>query len=172
MNGRCWARPYVWRKNRTFKYFLCNKNTLLQRGSVYTKKSKQLVGLSGWLVDWLRNKQTDSYILLHTALKHWPAFWGEGWGGTLILSYISRIGPFLKVQNFELHFWRGGGVGRSDKWICLGVWWNYDFFYVLWSHFYQFGAFYGQGTDLENIFGVAKFQIFLGSAWYSWYFWG
>ena len=34
------------------------------------------------------------------------------------------------------------------------------FSYVLGSHFYQFGAFYGQGTDLENIFGVAKFQIF------------
>ena len=31
------------------------------------------------------------------------------------------------------------------------------FFYVLWSHFYQFDAFYGQGTDLKNIFGVAKF---------------
>ena len=79
------------------------------------KKSKQLVGLAGWLVDWLRNKQTDSYILLHTALKHWPAFWGEGWGGTLILSYIGRFGPFLKVQNFELHFWRGEGSGGSDK---------------------------------------------------------
>ena len=56
--------------------------------------------------------QTDSYILLHTALKHWPAFLGEGWGGTLILSYISRFGPFLKVQNFELHFLEWGGVGK------------------------------------------------------------
>ena len=37
-------------------------------------------------------------------------------------------------------------------------------FYVLGSHFYQFGAFYDQGTNLENIFGVAKFQIFFGYA--------
>ena len=68
------------KKKKDMQIILCNKNTLLQRGSVYTKKSKQLVGLAGWLVDWLRKKQTDSYILLHTALKHWPAFLGEGWG--------------------------------------------------------------------------------------------
>ena len=30
---------------------LCNKNTLLQSGSVYTKKLKRLVGLAGWLTD-------------------------------------------------------------------------------------------------------------------------
>ena len=34
------------------------------------------------------------------------------------------------------------------------------FFDVLGSHFYQFGAFQSQGTDLENVFWVAKFQIF------------
>ena len=27
-------------------------------------------------------------------------------------SYISRFGPFLKFQNFELHFLEGGGVGK------------------------------------------------------------
>ena len=59
----------------------CDKNTLLQRGSVYTKKLKRLIGQAGWLTDWLtdwESKQTDSYILLHTALKHWSAFWREG----------------------------------------------------------------------------------------------
>ena len=30
---------------------LCNKNTLLQSGSVYTKKLKRLVGLAGWLTE-------------------------------------------------------------------------------------------------------------------------
>ena len=31
------------------------------------------------------------------------------------------------------------------------------------SHFIRFRAFsYGQGSELENIFWVAKFQIFLG----------
>ena len=130
MNGRCWARPYVWRQNRVtpsktpwdMQILSCNKNTLLQRGSVYTNKSKRLDRLAGWLVDWLRNKQTDSYILLHTALKHWSAFWGEGWGGTLILSYISRLSPFLEVQNFDLHFWRGGcRWGQKNKYV-----WGYD----------------------------------------------
>ena len=62
----------------------CDKNTLLQRGSVYTKKLKRLIGQAGWLTDWLtdwESKQTDSYILVHTALKHWSAFWREGGGG-------------------------------------------------------------------------------------------
>ena len=37
---------------------------------------------------------------------------GVGWVGTLILSYISRLGPLLEVQNFEFHFfWGGGGAG-------------------------------------------------------------
>ena len=61
----------------------CDKNTLLQRGSVYTKKLKRLIGQAGWLTDRLtdwESKQTDSYILLHTALKHWSAFWREGGG--------------------------------------------------------------------------------------------
>ena len=85
--------------------------------------------------------------MLHTALKHWSAFWREGGGGgcgTLILSYISRFCPFLEIQNFELHFLLGGGGGAGDqenKYV-----WRYDeimiyFFYVLGGHFYQFGAF-------------------------------
>ena len=64
--------------------------------------------------------QTDSYILLHTALKHWSAFWREGGGcGTLILSYISRFCPFLVVQNFELHFLLGGGGGQEIRKINM-----------------------------------------------------
>ena len=51
--------------------------------SVYTKKLKVLIGQAGWLTDWLtdlESKQKGSYILLHTALKHWSAFWREGGG--------------------------------------------------------------------------------------------
>ena len=82
----------------------------------------------------------------------------------MILSYISRFGPFLKVQNFELHFLEGGRgrEGQINKYV-----WEYDeimIFLRFVESFYQFGAFYGQGTDLENILGVAKFQIFLGCA--------
>ena len=35
-------------------------------------------------------------------------------------------------------------------------------FLRFWGHFYQFWAFLRSSTDLENVFGVAKFQIFLG----------
>ena len=130
----------------------CDKNTLLQRGSVYTKKLKQLIGQAGWLTDWLtdwESKQTDSYILLHTALKHWSAFWREGGCGTLILSYIRRFCPFLEIQNFELHFLFGGGGGggggtgdQKNKYV-----WRYDeimiFFFLRFGGVikYQFGAF-------------------------------
>ena len=40
-----------------------------------------------------------------------------GGGGTLILSYISRFGPLLEVQNFEFHFYflGGGGEGGGQK---------------------------------------------------------
>ena len=126
----------------------CDKNTLLQRGSVYTKKLKRLIGQAGWLTDWLtdwESKQTDSYILLHTALKHWSAFWREGGGGgmwhTDIIIY-KKFCPFLEIQNFELHFLLGGGAGdQKNKYV-----WRYDeimiyFLYVLGGHFYQFGAF-------------------------------
>ena len=42
---------------------------------------------------------------------------GGGVGGTLILSYISRFGLLLEVQNFEFHFflWGGGGGGGVRK---------------------------------------------------------
>ena len=83
--------------------------------------------------------------MLHTALEHWSAFWreGGGGGGTLILSYISRFGPFLEIQNFELHFLLGGGGAGDQKNKYV---WRYDeimiyFLYVLGGHFYQFGAF-------------------------------
>ena len=125
---------------RDTQILFCDKNTLLQRGSVYTKKLKRLIGQAGWLTDWLtdwESKQTDSYILLHTALKHWSAIWQEGgWCGTLILSYISRFCPFLEIQNFELHFfffffWGGGG-NQKNKYV-----WRYDeimiYFFTFWG---------------------------------------
>ena len=83
----------------------------------------------------------------------------------MILLYISRIRPFLKVQNFELHFLEGGRgrEGQINKYV-----WEYDeimiFFTFCGVISINLALFYGQGTDLENIFGVAKFQIFLGCA--------
>ena len=92
--------------------------------------------------------------MLHTALKHWPAFLGEGWGGTLILSYISRFGPFLKVQNFELHFLEWGGVGKVRYGSMMKI---LIFFMFCGVISINLALFYGQGTDLKNIFEVAKF---------------
>ena len=128
----------------------CDKNTLLQRGSVYTKKLKRLIGQAGWLTDWLtdwESKQTDSYILLHTALKHWSAFWREGWGvwHTDIIIYKKVLSIFGDSKFWIKFFIGGGGGGAGDqknKYV-----WRYDeimiyFLYVLvGGHFYQFWAF-------------------------------
>ena len=56
----------------------------------------------------------------------------RGGVGTLILSYISRFGPFLEVQNFELHFLEGGmgREGQINKYV-----WGYDeiIFFTFWG---------------------------------------
>ena len=36
-----------------------------------------------------------------------PGFTPEGGGGTLIFSYIRRLGPFFWVQNFEFRYFLG-----------------------------------------------------------------
>ena len=44
-----------------------------------------------------------------------PGGGGKGEGGTLIFSYIRRLGPFFFVQNFELqYFLWGGGVRKMN----------------------------------------------------------
>ena len=133
----------------------CDKNTLSQRGSVYTKKLKRLIGQAGWLTDWLtdwESKQTDSYILLHTALKHWSAFWREGVCGALILSYISRFCPFLEIQNFELHFLLGGGGGQEIRKINM-----FGDMMKLWFIFCTFwGSFLSIWGFLRSMFRFGK----------------
>ena len=55
----------------------------------------------------------------------------------------------------------GGGRGQEGQ-INKYVW-GYDeiiIFLRFGESFLSIWAFYGQGTDLENIFGVAKSQIF------------
>ena len=44
-----------------------------------------------------------------------------GRGCTLILFYISRFGPFLEFQNFEFHFYGGGGGrgGQKNKYVWV-----------------------------------------------------
>ena len=38
-----------------------------------------------------------------------------GGGGALIVSHISKLGPFFGVQNIEFHFFFWGGGGGSEK---------------------------------------------------------
>ena len=68
----------------------------------------------------------------------------------------------MKVQNFELHFLEGGGVGRGQEGQINKYVWEYDeimiFFTFCGVISINLALFYGQGT------GVAKFQIFLGCA--------
>ena len=46
------------------------------------------------------------------------ACWGEGCGGILILSYISRFSLFFDVQNFALDFFGGRGrEGQKNKYV-------------------------------------------------------
>ena len=104
----------------------CDKNTLLQRGSVYTKKLKRLIGQAGWLTDWLtdwESKQADSYILLHTALKHWSAFWREGVCVALWYYHI-YVGSVhfwrFKILNYIFcRGWGGGGGGQEIRKINM-----------------------------------------------------
>ena len=134
VNGRCWAQPYVWRKNvLPTPHHSWTRNHFYLTSIGFFKESKRLVALAGWLTEWLRSKQTDSYILLHTALKTLVSFRGAG-GGVVLWYYhiyISRFSPFWEVQNFEFQIiflggGGGGGGGEIEKWICLGVWWNYE----------------------------------------------
>ena len=93
--------------------------------------------------------------------------------GTLISSYIRRLGSFLGVQNFEfqyflrfseilIFFWKwrfcGYFFGSSQNWTVFSM---------------HFGSFLK--VKVQNggyFFGLLKFQIFFGGAWNSWYFFG
>ena len=87
---------------------LCNKYMLLQRSPVYA------VVPAGWLTDWLTEKQADKQLYFDAYFsKNNGQLSAEG-GGSQILSYKSRFGPLLEVQNFEFHFFVGGG-GGSEK---------------------------------------------------------
>ena len=64
-------------------------------------------------------------------------------------------------------FLEGGGGGMGQEGQINKYVWGYDeiIFITFWGVIsINLGLFYGQGTDLENIFGVAKFQIFSGYA--------
>ena len=56
--------------------------------------------------------------MVHTSLKTMVSFRRGGGGGgvsTPILSFISRFGPLLQVQNFDFNFSLGGGGGQKNK---------------------------------------------------------
>ena len=105
MRGTPSSHP-TWIRN----HFLCNKYSLLR------KKKLCLRGWSGWLATEKQAKRHlyfGAYCFKNTGQL--SGLGGGGWwvGGTLILSYISRFGPLLEVQNFQFHFFWGGGGGRK-----------------------------------------------------------
>ena len=81
----------------------------------------------------------------------------------MILSYISRFGPFLEVQNFELHFLEGGGgrEGQINKYV-----WGYDeinFFLRFGESFLSIWGFFMVKVQIWKIFlGLLNFKYFLG----------
>ena len=94
---------------------------------------------------------------------------GVGVRGTLIYSYIRRLGPFLGVQNFEFQYlW----VIRKMIFFFLGR--GMKFFWIFslgrgslknWTtfegHFYVFwGSFLKLKEQNVNIFLVVRFKLF------------
>ena len=107
-------------------------------------------------------------------LKKDLSFWrivprGEG-GGTLIFSYIRRLGSFYWVQNFEFQYF----FRFSEKWIFLGVWRFCGYFLGSsqnWTIFICIlGSFLKVKVQNEGyFFELLKFQYFWG-AWNSFFF--
>ena len=53
------------------------------------------------------------YVNLLEGIKCLP--YPQGWGSTVIFSYIHRLGSFLGVQNFD--FFMGGGGGQKIEYF-------------------------------------------------------
>ena len=66
-----------------------------------------------------------SILLLHESLKYWGSSFPGGGGGTLIFSYIRRLGSSFRVQNFEFqYFWGYEDLmdifwGSSENWTIF-----------------------------------------------------
>ena len=91
-----------------------------------------------------------------------------GRGCTLILFYISRFGPFLEFQNFEFHFYGGGG-GVGEGGVRKINMFGFDEIMII------FGAFWGVISIHLGFFRKVKVQILenvFGVALYSLHFWG
>ena len=92
---------------------------------------------------------------------------GGGGGGTLILSYIRKLGSFLGFEIFEFQyffFWGGGGGVQKNEYFWgyedfvdfLGVITKFGLYLgVISMHFRVF--FYGQGKERGGL-GLLKFQ--------------
>ena len=91
------------------------------------------IGQSKFIKGGYRTTSSTSQIIQD--LRWAPQGQGVGGGGTLIFSYIHRLGSFFWSQNFEFHFFGGGGVQKNK--YFLGV-------MILW-------IFFGEFTKLDYI---------------------
>ena len=84
---------------------------------------------------------------------------GGGGGGSLIFSYIRRLGSFLWVKHFKFQYFWGFYekliffVGMKILWIFLGG--SSQNWTIFKSHFYAFwGLFLSSRYRMEDIFWV------------------
>ena len=77
-----------------------------------------------------------------TALRWTP----EGGGGTLIFSYIRRLGPFFGVQNFKFQYFLGFSEKNDILWGMKILWIFFGGLSQKWTifrgHFYAFLGFF------------------------------
>ena len=106
----------------------------------------------------------------------WCIFSSRGGGRryTEIL-YIHSLGQIFGVQNIEFWYWGWGG-GGSEKWIGLFFYKEFvDIFLCKGRHFWTGGggSLFFKWRCRMGIFlwgGRAKISVFLGYAWYTWYY--
>ena len=82
-------------------------------------------------------------------------------GGTLIFSYIRRLGPFLGGSKFIISIFLG--VFRKNN-IVLGYENFVDFLGVIPKMDYFYGLFQGKYTESGYFWGLQKFKIFFFGA--------
>ena len=92
--------------------------------------------------------------------------------GTLIFSYMRRVGLFFRIQNFEFqYFW---GFQKTEYFIGYeDIFWgsSQNWIYIYRSFGCILGSFLkvkvqngGQGTEWRIVFGLLKFQILIWGA--------
>ena len=152
MNGRSWARPFVWRKKElptppkppgTRKYSSVTRIHFYKEAlSTLRNWSGWLGRLADWLIDWLTEKASRQTANFAAYCSKTPVSYlvGEG-GGVAHWYYHIQVGSVhfwrFKILNY-IFCWEGAG-DQKNKYVLR--FYDIMIYYVLGGHFYQFGAF-------------------------------